>query len=422
MFFHTPISRVPTHLPSFILDLLFLAPCHYQLFLFFCPPLFDSQIFTQQVFHLVENRIVPFQDMKYVHFNGQNLTVETYQQIMVRLLTTLWSSLRSDNHVSNSSVCFPGLVGRSGKKVFNSLESGNFGEGRRAWLRVIAFLTAIRQIMIYLRDRYGLDQDGCVFVVADHVGHGKPLYPQKEQARRINSTAWGRLKKCETDSLIGKVARTIKKWEIEFGSEDTILKVPEAQIRRKQSLSCKQETQTQWGFLAFIFWERSDLSFTEGSESFSYNFPQLVCGTVENQSIHFGSFFMWRCHLKQTKQWRWRRNNHECNMGVVWEGSMGPRHRVSWVLGLISNESLAPAWSTNEKRWGYGGLSNQPFSGNGPQNLSPRPGPDRKSTQGLSSAHHGWAHFRCRQVQPQSCEGAICRHQPTSPHSVLLYL
>ena len=41
-----------------------------------------------QVFHLVENRIVPFQDMKYVHFNGQNLTVETDQQIMVRLLTT----------------------------------------------------------------------------------------------------------------------------------------------------------------------------------------------------------------------------------------------------------------------------------------------------------------------------------------------
>ena len=227
-----------------------------------------------------------------------------------------------------------GLVGRSGKKVFNSLESGNFGEGRRASLRVIAFLTAIRQIMIYLRDRYGLDQDGCVFVVADHVGLGDPLYPQKEQARRINSTAWGRLKKCETDSLIGKVARTVKKWEIEFGSEDTILKVPEAQIRRKQSLSCKQETQTQWGFLAFIFWERSDLSFTEGSESFSYNFPQLVCGTVENQSIHFGIFFMWRCHLKQTKQWRWRRNNHECNMGVVWEGSMGPRHRVSWVPGL----------------------------------------------------------------------------------------
>ena len=35
MFFHTPISRVPTHVPSFILDLLFLAPCHYQLFLIF---------------------------------------------------------------------------------------------------------------------------------------------------------------------------------------------------------------------------------------------------------------------------------------------------------------------------------------------------------------------------------------------------
>ena len=178
MFFHTPISRVPTHVPSFILDLLFLAPCHYQLFLFFCPPLFDSHIFAQRVFYLVKNRIDPFQDMKCVHFNGQNLTVETDQQIIVRLLTTLWSSLRSDNHVSNSSVCFPGLVGRSGKKVFNSLESGNFGEGRRAKLRVIAFLTAIRQIMIYLRDRYGLDQDGCVFLSADHVGLGDPLYPQ----------------------------------------------------------------------------------------------------------------------------------------------------------------------------------------------------------------------------------------------------
>ena len=82
-----------------------------------------------------------------------------------------------------------GLVGRLGKKVFNSLESGNFGEGRRAKLRVIAFLTAIRQIMIYLRDRYGLDQDGCVFLSADHVGLGDPLCPQKEQARRINSSA-----------------------------------------------------------------------------------------------------------------------------------------------------------------------------------------------------------------------------------------
>ena len=110
-----------------------------------------------------------------------------------------------------------GLVGRWGKKVFNSLESGNFGEGRRARLRVIAFLTAIRQIMIYLRDRYGLDQDGCVFVAADHVGLGDPLYPQKEQARRINSTAWGRLKKCETDSLIGKVARTVKSEKLSLG-------------------------------------------------------------------------------------------------------------------------------------------------------------------------------------------------------------
>ena len=82
-----------------------------------------------------------------------------------------------------------GLVGRSGKKVFNSLESGNFGEGRRASLRVIAFLTAIRQIMIYLRDRYGLDQDGCVFLRADHVRLGDPLYQKKSKACRINSNA-----------------------------------------------------------------------------------------------------------------------------------------------------------------------------------------------------------------------------------------
>ena len=55
----------------------------------FCPPLFDSQILAQQVFYLVKNRIDPFRDIKGVHFNEQNLTVETDQQIIVRLLTTL---------------------------------------------------------------------------------------------------------------------------------------------------------------------------------------------------------------------------------------------------------------------------------------------------------------------------------------------
>ena len=82
------------------------------------------------------------------------------------------------------------MARRGAEKVFNSLESGNFGLGRRPRVRVIAgSLTAIRQIMIYLRDRYGLDQDGCVFVGPDHVRLGDPLYQKKSKACRINSSA-----------------------------------------------------------------------------------------------------------------------------------------------------------------------------------------------------------------------------------------
>ena len=157
------------------------------------------------------------------------------------------------------------MARRGAEKVFNSLESGNFGLGRRPRVRVIAgSLTAIRQIMIYLtpwftsppRPMWFISR--LIFLAACSMlipGFGTAPFGLSLDWKRIrfNSAACGQLKKCETDSLIGKVVWEVKNWEIEFGSERYNFEAAWGRRFEASKASGKQEAEAQWGFLAFIF-------------------------------------------------------------------------------------------------------------------------------------------------------------------------
>ena len=120
-------------------------------------------------------------------------------------------------------------MARRVEKVFNSLESGNFGLEEAAEgasyrfsdsnppnhdLSNAPWFIFIPPRHLLLLDQRGLYQDWSVLAARSYQVSG-PFH----LAFGFNSAACGQLKKCETDSLIDKVVWEVKNWEIEFGSE-----------------------------------------------------------------------------------------------------------------------------------------------------------------------------------------------------------